>query len=325
MDLQRYLLIGVIGVLSYMLLIEWGAFKQQRAAAPVASVQIAPVDSAPELTSPDLPGPYIPSAVVPKGEDNTDDIPLVATEQASSTIPAAYSSSNVISVKTDVLDLRIDLAGGDIFHVGLPQFHARLETPDVPFLLLQRDEHRLYVAQSGLIGVNGIDSGGRAHFTAAASSFQLAEGADSLQVDLHHVSDGDVEVTKRFTLRRGDYLVDIEYLITNNSEQRWQANLFGQIKRDSSPDPSSENSSSMGMVPFLGAALTEPEKRFNKFDFEEMAEKPFKKQLPGGWIAMIQHYFLSAWIPDPDQSHTYSTRVTRSGYNIGHNPKGRCS
>jgi YidC/Oxa1 family membrane protein insertase len=323
MDFQRYLLIGVIGVLSYMLLIEWGAFKAEQAAVPTATMQSAP---AAEPANPDLPGQEpretnpadtdLPVAIETRAENNADDLPQVVTAQA--TQPATdVESGNSITVRTDVLDMRIDLAGGDIIHVGLPRFHARLDTPDVPFLLLQRDEQRLYVAQSGLVGPDGIDREGRARFTSPASSYQLEADADQLQVDLYYAGDEDVDVIKRFTLRRGDYLVDVEYLVTNKGSERWQANLFGQIKRDSSPDPSSENSSGMGMVPFLGTALTQPEKRFSKFDFEDMAEKPFKQQLPGGWVAMIQHYFLSAWIPDPGQSHSYSTRVTRNGYNIG--------
>ena len=315
MDLQRTLLIGVIGVLSFMLLTEWIPFKEQRAAEmPAARAQQAPVDAVPDLPAMDAP-------TAQAQQLDPDDLPSVSTEEVSSTanVPGTERAGNTgtsIAVKTDVLDLRIDLAGGDIFHVGLPQYFARLDEPE-PFLLLQRDERRLYVAQSGLIGADGIDSGGRARFSASASSYQLDDSADTLQVDLHYITDGDIDVIKRFTLQRGDYLVKVEYLVTNNSAQRWQANLFGQIKRDSSPDPSSENSSGMGMVPFLGTAVTEPDKRFNKFDFDDMAEKPFKKQLPGGWIAMIQHYFLSAWIPNPEQTHTYNTRVTSSGYNIG--------
>ena len=107
----------------------------------------------------------------------------------------------------------------------------------------------------------------------------------------------------------------VEYLVENNSDSRWQANLFGQIKRDNSPAPAADTSG-MGMQPFLGVAITQPDERFTKFTFEDMAEEPFKAKLPGGWIALIQHYFLSAWIPTADQSHTYSTRVTRSGFNI---------
>ena len=107
----------------------------------------------------------------------------------------------------------------------------------------------------------------------------------------------------------------MDYLVENKSDSRWQANLFGQIKRDSTPAPSSSDSG-MGMQPFLGAAITQPDERFTKFSFEDMDEEPFKAQLPGGWIAMLQHYFLSAWIPNAEQSHNYSTRVTSSGFNI---------
>ncbi|MDX1736510.1 MAG: membrane protein insertase YidC, partial [Halioglobus sp.] len=124
-----------------------------------------------------------------------------------------------------------------------------------------------------------------------------------------------VTITKRFTLRRGDYLVDIDYLVDNQSEQRWQGNLFGQIKRQSGPPPSQE-SSAMGMQPFLGVATTQPDDRFTKFTFEDLADESFKAQLPGGWIAMIQHYFLSAWVPNQQQNHNYSARKTRSGFNI---------
>ena len=131
------------------------------------------------------------------------------------------------------------------------------------------------------------------------------------------ITDGDVQVTKRFTFTRGDYLVNIDYLVKNRSDSQWKGNLFGQIKRDSSGDPSQELASGMGMVPFLGTATTLPDERFAKFDFEDMAEKPLKQKMSGGWIAMIQHYFLSAWIPDQGKTHSYSTRVTPAGFNIG--------
>jgi YidC/Oxa1 family membrane protein insertase len=136
-----------------------------------------------------------------------------------------------------------------------------------------------------------------------------------LIIDLHWQGDSEVKVIKRLTLQRGEYLIDVDYLVENNSSQRWQANLFGQIKRGSAPPPTA-TSNSMGMNPFLGVAVTQPDDRFTKFTFEDLVEDPFKAQLPGGWIAIIQHYFLSAWVPDAEQSHTYSARVTRSGYNI---------
>ena len=88
-----------------------------------------------------------------------------------------------------------------------------------------------------------------------------------------------------------------------------------QLKRDSSKAPAG-NDSSMGMQPFLGSALTQPDQRFSKFDFEDMADDPFKADLSGGWIAMLQHYFVSAWVPEPNQTYRYRTRQTPSGFNI---------
>jgi YidC/Oxa1 family membrane protein insertase len=199
--------------------------------------------------------------------------------------------------------------------LALPQFLEKMDNPDVPFVLLENNNTRTYIAQSGLIGTNGIDSQGRATFTTSSSRFDLQDGEDSLTVSLNWQGEDGVKVTKRFTFHRGDYLIDVDFLVENNSESRWQANLFGQIKRDNSPAPAAD-SSGMGMQPFLGVAITQPDERFTKFTFEDMAEEPFKAKLPGGWIAMIQHYFLSAWIPNAQQSHTFSTRVTRSGFNI---------
>jgi YidC/Oxa1 family membrane protein insertase len=222
----------------------------------------------------------------------------------------------VVQVYTDVLQLAIDLEGGDIIELDLPKYPARIDTPDIPYVLLEDNSTRVYVAQSGLIGPDGIDRNGRPAYSTASSVYKLADKSDNLVVDLSWQNDRGIKVTKRFTFTRGDYLVQVDYLIENGSNERWQANMFGQLKRDSSPQPSASASGGMGLAPFLGAATTQPDDHFTKFTFEDMREDPFKANLPGGWIAMIQHYFLSAWIPNPDQSHTYSTRVTKSGFNI---------
>ncbi|MEZ5503052.1 MAG: membrane protein insertase YidC [Halioglobus sp.] len=199
--------------------------------------------------------------------------------------------------------------------LSLPKYLAELDNPDKPFVLLEDNAALVYVAQSGLIGVDGIDSNGRAQFSASASRYTLAEGKEELVIDLAWQGNGDIKVTKRLTLHRGQYLIHVDYLVENHSSTRWQANLFGQIKRQSAPPPSASHNS-MGLKPFLGVAITQPDDRFTKFTFKKLAEEPFKAQLPGGWIAMIQHYFLSAWIPNPDQTQTYSARVTASGFNI---------
>ena len=312
MDYKRIALIGVIAALSFLLLTEWVEFSQQhrQRSAPVSPV-LAPDAPAGEAVS-DLP----PVASIPApGSDQ--DLPLVDEPAAPVAAAAAPVDSTWIRVSTDVLELRIDPEGGDIVYLALNEYHRELNTPEQPFVLLQRDPRHLYVSQSGLVGRDGIDSNGRARFASSRNHYQLYEGDEELVVDLEYLGEGEVGITKRFTFRPGDYLIDVEYLVDNRSDQRWQANLFGQFKRDGSDDPSTSSSGGIGLVPFLGAALTQPDERFSKFDFEDMEEQPFRKQLPGGWVAMVQHYFLSAWIPAAQQSHTYSTRMTAAGFYIG--------
>jgi YidC/Oxa1 family membrane protein insertase len=313
MDLQRTLLIGAIALLSFMLLTEWVAFKESRTAVTAG-------ESERLISSGDTAGAELPESLPDTAANSDEDLPAAPDAgQGAVDVPVEETrgkTGRIIQVHTDTLQLAIDLEGGDIVELALPKHLAELGNPDTPFVLLERNSTRTYIAQSGLIGTNGIDSGGRPTYTASSSRFELGEDEDSLKVDLHYRSDSGVEVTKRFTFHRNDYLIEVDYLVENGSDGRWQANLFGQIKRDSSPAPAATGSGGMGINPFLGAALTQPDDHFTKFSFEDMAEEPFKAPLPGGWIAMIQHYFLSAWIPDPQQNHTYSTRVTRSGFNI---------
>jgi YidC/Oxa1 family membrane protein insertase len=319
MDFQRTLLIGAIALLSFMLLTEWVAFKDAKttAAQPTASRLISSEPDGLPATGSELPL-AVPAITAPgTGDEDLPQAPEAIAEQQTAAPVATESGtgSDIITVHTDVLQVAIDLQGGDIVELALPEHLEDIDAPDQPFVLLEQNERRIYVAQSGLIGPNGIDSESRAHFTTAQSRYELAPGADELQVDLMWQNAQGLSVTKRFTLRRSDYLLTVSYIVDNQTGERWQGNLFGQIKRDSSK-PSTVDSSGMGLQPFLGAAITQPDERFTKFTFKDMQEEPFREQLPGGWIAMIQHYFLSAWIPAADQSHTYSTRVTASGFNI---------
>ncbi|MAC32566.1 MAG: membrane protein insertase YidC [Haliea sp.] len=313
MDLQRTLLIGAAALLSFMLLTEWVNFKDAHTSEslPPATRLTSQAGEAPVPTTTDLPESAAANEDLPSAPVASDD--SSAAPAAEETVAA--TSGRIVQVHTDVLQVAIDLRGGDIVEVALPEHLEDIDNPDEPFVLLERNERRTYVAQSGLIGPDGIDSEQRARFSASQQRYNLEPGDDSLTVDLAWEGNNGVRITKRFTFKRGDYVTRVSYLVENRGDTAWQGNLFGQIKRDSSMDPSA-STSGMGLKPFLGAAITQPDERFTKFSFEDMREEPFREALPGGWIAMIQHYFLSAWIPNPDQTHTYSTRVTSSGDNI---------
>ena len=300
MDIQRTLLIGAIALLSFMLLSEWVAFRDAREADAAPATQ--------RLTAGSVPA----SAQVPAASGDTDAAGEPATGELPADLPpppddtpetaaAEAGDARIVQVFTDTLELAIDLNGGDIVEVALPKYLAELDGDD-PYVLLERNSRRTYVAQSGLVGPDGIDAPRRARYDAAQTRYELAPGQDTLTIDLAWTGNNGLKITKRFTLRRGEYVLDVTYLVENNTEARWQANLFGQIKRDSSPDPSAD--AGLGLQPFLGAATTQPDDRFTKFDFKDMREDPFKRQLEGSWMAMVQHYFLSAWIPNPQQTNT---------------------
>ncbi|MBQ0756896.1 MAG: membrane protein insertase YidC, partial [Amphritea sp.] len=119
----------------------------------------------------------------------------------------------------------------------------------------------------------------------------------------------------RFRFTPGSYIITQEYVVNNGSAENWQGKLFGQIKRDSSDDPS--QTTDMGMQSFLGAVFSTTEDAYEKLSFDDMTEANFKKVSPDGWVAMSQHYFLSAWIPAPGAEYTYSSRVSGGKYIAG--------
>jgi YidC/Oxa1 family membrane protein insertase len=248
MDFQRYLLIGAIAVLSYMLLVEWGQFKSEQTVSPASHYQ--PVAGNNNQVLPEV-------TTAEEGGDLPTTEPVAVPD-----VKAVSQQNTLISVKTDALEIGIDSNGGDIVFAALPKHLAEIDDPDVPFVLLESNQHRNYVAQSGLIGRNGIDTAkGRAKYSANANSFELADGNDELIVDLQHKTTDGIIITKRFHFKRGEYLIDVEYLINNQSGAEWSAVLFGQLKRDNTPDPSADTSG-MGMQPYLGAAMTTPDEPY---------------------------------------------------------------
>ena len=305
MDFQRFLFIASSAAITLLLLVEWNAFKAERVIEPerqrVAEQEIQTLGLAAETE--------LDSAV-----SSVEELPSVVSEIAEPPISDEQSSTRYITVTTDLLELVIDLNGGDVIEAALLDYPDNIDTPDIPFVLLEQNSLRTYTAQSGLVGPDGIDSSSRAVFDSDAMSYQMQFG-EPLKVTLSHSAGGNVTIHKTFSFTPDNYAVNIAYEVTNNSDSVWRAVPFAQIKRDNSPPPNIDTSG-FGMQPFLGAATTTAEDRFKKFTFNDMADDPWKGKLEGGWIAMIQHYFVAAWIPSEQETHAYSTRQTSGGLNI---------
>ena len=297
-DIQRYLLIAAIAALSFMLLIEWKNFE-----GPETIIASATVNAS--------------NATSPVTSSGDSDLPILNQDSSGSLPTTSSNKAGFLSVNTDVLNVKIDLHGGDIVYAGLPAYTANLESDD-PFVILESNENRDYIAQSGLIGLNATDTAkGRPLFAANTTSYELTEGSDSVNVDLHYQYSEQIKIVKRFHFKRGEYLIKIEYLIDNQSEAPFQASFFGQLKRGNSTDPSVDGEGGMfAMKPFMGVAYADNEDKYSKLAFEKMKDKPLKKAVNGGWIGIIQHYFLSAWIPNAESVNEISTIVTKQGINI---------
>lgn len=290
MDWQKNLLIAAMLAVLFMLVIRFNSFQENNPSVET-SVTISSNTSTDEISDQTIQNSDIPST--PDTEEH-----LLTTNKAS-------VSTQKIRVVTDSLDITIDPLGGDILRVALPRQYAELNTPDKPFVLLSSDDSHTYTVQSGLIGTNGTDgSQGRPLFSVDKNEYHLDDGQDQLIVDLT-LQQNQVKITKRFTFTRGEYLVEMEYLIENNSSNNWSANLYGQIKRDSKEF---KKGNALSMKPFLGAAITTTEENYKKITFKDLNEKEFKTSKQGGWVAMVQHYFISAWIPNVSKKNNYHLR-----------------
>lgn len=290
MDWQKNILIAAILAVLFMLAIRWNTYQEQHAPL-VAPAAISEIPASTAAKSSDIPS---------------------ATSTASPSTPTAtaVASTNVIKVATDSLLVSIDPVGGDIVRVALPRHLIDLKNPDSPFVLIDNTPDHLYRIQSGLIGANGTDTAqGRPTYSVEKSEYSLENGKYTLAVDLS-LQQGDVKITKRFTFTRGQYVVGVEYLIDNQSANKWNGQLYGQIKRDSK---NFAKTNAMMMSAYLGGAVTTKEENYKKVKFDDLRKAPFETTEQGGWVSLIQHYFISAWIPDPSTTNTF--KLSQQGTN----------
>ena len=305
MDIKRTILIVALAVVSYVMVLKWNQDYGQ-AALPTQNVAASSTTA-----------PALPDTVSGNNASNSADVPSANTDTSTPTETPVAASKDLIHVKTDVLDIAIDPQGGDIAQLRLPLYPRRQDHPDVPFQLFDNGNERTYLAQSGLTGVDGPDArpSGRPVFSTEKKTYELAPGQDQLVVDLKFSENG-INYIKRFTLKRGLYDVQVSYLIDNESGKPWNGNLFAQLKRDASSDPSS--STATGTATYLGAALWTSAEPYKKVSMKDIDKAQLKETVQGGWVAWLQHYFVTAWIPQKGDNNVVQTRKDNQGnYIIG--------
>ncbi len=286
MDFQRLLLVAA---LSFTLLMIWQAWQKDYGQPGSASVQEQTLPA--EAARKDMPG--VPAEITGTAAQPSD-APSVS----------AVKSAQRINVRTDVYDVEIDSIGGDLRRVDLLDYPVAVDKPDQPFRLMD-DGKNFFIAQAALLPVN--DSVAPSHhqmFVADKQNYQMSEGEESLEVRLSW-SDGEgVEIDKIYTFHRGSYVIDVAFEVKNNSGKPWSGHMYRQLQRS---EP--EDGGSLFIYTYTGGVIYSEQEKYEKVKFDEMKKSNLSRTISGGWAAMIQHYFLGAWIPPKDESSNYYTKA----------------
>ena len=229
------------------------------------------------------------------------------------------SKHDIVTIDTNVLKVKIN-SQGDLIFAELKKYPQKPKDQTKGFNLIDNNNLRFYIAQSGLLSEKGPDSKvhGRAKFIAKHKHYELSENEKELNVDLIAVPyEGDnqelgkdITCIKRFKFSKDSYLVTIEYIITNNSSSEYKASFYGRLRR--LPEANTKGFFSGGLRTFTGAAISTPNQKYKKISFSDMKD-PYNIAFSGGWIAMLEHYFVSAWLPSVNSFSEYQTENFKDG------------
>jgi len=228
---------------------------------------------------------------------------------------SSASAGQRIKIVTDILDIEIDTKGGDVLRTILRDYSVTADEPDKKLVLMTDADVNYYVAQSGLVSVNKDTAPSHNDvYRSEQAIYRLAEGQDVIEVPLYWQGSNGVKIKKVLTFKRGDYVVDVKYYITAG-DQDWSGSDYMQIVRSR---PVEVNGNAF-IHTYTGAVVYNDEIKYEKYDFDDIAEQNLSYQLKDGWLAMIQHYFLVAWVPETGKDNFYFSRYNRSKdlYTIG--------
>lgn len=286
-------------------------------------------------------GPKPPTTEIASTAINADDVPTTtgsttapATTDASTTSPVAVTqpaAAKTIKIKTDVISLEIDTQGGNIVNLDLLHYPveqsntvvdkvrgwvgmAAAEKDTAPVRLFNSEANKLFVAQSGFITEKDSATAPNHYsvFSAEQDSYTLTDGQDSISVPLKWTDNNGLTVTKVFTFKRGSYAIALDQSIQNNTGKTWSGRQYNQLLR--TPDTESKgNMLTGGMRAYDGGVIYTDKNKYQKISYDDMAKEDLKAETKGGWVAMIQHYFASAWIPPADHENNFYTDELKDG------------
>lgn len=313
MESQRSFLIIGLALVSFLLWQQWQVEYGPKPVEPAQSVSTAdPLSALPTNAVPSANGASVTSqSSVPTdiAQQSTQDVPL---SQSTAAPAVEVQSERFISVETDTLSLKIDLVGGDIVVADLVKFPITQGSDD-SYSLLRAESATLYVAQSGLVGNNGPDGNpeGRPLYSTNTQRFELM--GETLSVPLYWTNEEGLKVTKTFNFSRDSHAVSVDFTVTNDTPETAQVQQYAQLKQTlTQPD------GNMFMPTYRGAAYSTQETRYEKYSFGDFEDDALRLSTLGGWVGMLEHYFVSAWVPPQEQTNTLYSNIFNGFAIIGY-------
>lgn len=299
METTRFILLIAFGLVLTMI---WQAWQEDYPAT--AAVQVE-VDSSmptafvePEFSS-------IPGMQATITNNEAPSLAVIApVEQA--------LTGSVIHIKTDVLDIEINTLGGTVQRARLLNYPVSKDEENGKVVLLDNVNNGFYLVQGGLLSKSDVPNH-KTPFNVENENYELGT-ADSISVPLFWESEDGLKIIKRFTFYKGQYIADISYEIQNNTSESWAGSTYAQINRT---EPTEKGS--RFIYTYTGAVLSTPDKRYEKIDFGDIEDDKLSVDVANGWVAMLQHYFVTALIPasTEEQYHYYTLNPDHNSYVIG--------
>ncbi len=225
------------------------------------------------------------------------------------------AANQSIKVTTDVYQLEIDIKGGTLSNLDLLDYPV-VKGEEAKVRLLNSAPEQLFLGQSGLLsaGASSKLPNHNVELTAAKNAYTLAPGEDTLVVPLTWTDNKGLRYTKTYTFHRGSYVIELAQKVDNNSSANWTGRQYTQLLRV----PHSDGKGNTFIRTFSGAVVYTEEDKYQKLEFEDMAEQDLKVTTVGGWSAMIQHYFATAWVPPAtEEQHYFTKELSNSRFVIG--------
>jgi YidC/Oxa1 family membrane protein insertase len=298
MDLQRIFLFLIF---SFSLMLVWDGW--QRHQHPEQQIQQS-VPANKEL----LKSQSVPSASLMQ--------PATPGNKPASAVPSSSQQAigKSIRVKTDFLEAEISTVGGDITRLALLKHPDSLDKSKPLVLFARGRGTHNYYEQSGLIGKDLPNH--NSPYVSEQDQYELADSADQVRVILKPLKDSPLKVTKIITFHRSSYLINITFELENRGRVSVETNSYFQLIRDSvAPE------GSLRFLPtFTGAAVFTEKEKLKKVQFSDIdkGKLEYPKRSDDGWIGILQHYFVAAWLPKEKTTREYFTHKLDGGlYSVG--------